>query len=127
MKAKDLMIGNWLNASNNGFDKHVIVFDFTRDEIQHSDEHQDNIPIGQFKPIPLTEEWLVDFGFIKLPTKSYPLNSQNWCKSDSKNNTFFVYTGSRGFETSQSFILHNYVHQLQNLYFASTGEGLTIK
>jgi hypothetical protein len=72
--------------------------------------------------IPLTEEWLVKFGF-KLPAYSwigdkfhlsewdrYPLN---WCVAMNKNNAIVVSK-------------LKYVHQLQNLYFALTGEELEL-
>jgi hypothetical protein len=55
------------------------------------------------KPIPLTEEWLLKFGFE--------------C----------VYTLDRSFQHLDCEYDLEYVHQLQNLYFALTGEELTIK
>lgn len=78
---------------------------------------------GKYQPIPLTEEWLVRFGFEK-PAHSwicgvfhlsewddFPLN---WCVAMNKNNAII-------------FLKLKYVHQLQNLYFALTNQELTIK
>ena len=72
----------------------------------------------QFKPIPITEEWLLDFDF-QYDTITYSKN-ELMC---SENFTFwYKYFGEQG------RILHKikYVHQLQNLYFALTGEELIL-
>ena len=61
------------------------------------------------EPIPLTEEWLVKFGFKK--------GSKGWFKTLSNNHKFNFYMYKN---------LCSNVHQLQNLYFALTGEELTI-
>ena len=71
-----------------------------------------------FKPIPLTEEWLLKFGLLK--TKNSVLMGGYELIYDDKNNMYnvFVYHGI--------FCTIKYVHQLQNLYFALTGEELKI-
>jgi hypothetical protein len=82
---------------------------------------------NEFNPIPLTEEWLLKFGFeINRQTKE-------------ENNIWRCYSEEGFFEVEQigsSFFLDdnhcygtkiNYVHQLQNLYFALTGEELVVK
>lgn len=69
-------------------------------------------------PITLTEEWLVKLGF-KFNSDSNVYSIDN----------FFIYT-----EAYNKIIITydclmrsvEYVHQLQNLYFALTGEELTI-
>lgn len=75
------------------------------------------------EPIPLTEEWLFKFGFDKpaysicgdiFHLTKWDKNPLDWCVAMNKNNAIIV-------EKLQ------YVHQLQNLYFALTGEELTIK
>jgi len=74
-----------------------------------------------FKPIPLTEEWLLKFGFEKI--------GRNFTTKDN-----FVIWLSLSSETYQ-FRLHGYgkdieikfVHQLQNLYYALTNEELKLK
>ena len=85
-----------------------------------------------FRPIPLTEEWLLKFGFNKEYQKGYigidvynsdfvltePLKMGEW----QTNYTFQFETGS-----VPKFKEIEYVHQLQNLYFALTGEELVLK
>ena len=63
-------------------------------------------------PIPLTEEWLVKFGF-ENKTKTFVLNNIS-IKQQTKGYFFYL------------SIMIQYVHQLQNLYFALTGEELKI-
>ena len=59
----------------------------------------------QYEPIPLTEECLLRFGF------------------ESKNPVLFTNSDGDSFYLDDTKIKH--VHQLQNLYFALTGEELT--
>jgi len=74
------------------------------------------------QPIPLTEEWLVKFGFNILLTEKesilYRKNSQDVNVHPIGGFTY----GVRGVPVVK---IKN-VHQLQNLYFALTGEELTI-
>lgn len=80
--------------------------------------------ISTIKPIPLTEEWLLKFGFEIV------------VKNAEKNNILLHY---HRINKTYDFLLNEphsnkynttkleYVHQLQNLYFALTGEELTTK
>lgn len=76
------------------------------------------------KPIPLTEQWLLDFGFKEGSNTEYTNNTyvkkgvSFWNKN--RDFTCIVFETFRGLEI-------NYVHQLQNLYHSLTGEELTIK
>jgi hypothetical protein len=67
------------------------------------------------KPIPLTEEWLLKFGFEKA------LNGW-WCPDE----VVSYKEGYAGFGTN-TYTQIKHVHQLQNLYFALTGKELEIK
>ena len=103
MNAKELRLDNWvINPFGTLFQITVI------DERMYD-----------FKPIPLTEEWLVKFGF----------------EYDVLEEFYFEMNGIRGqfYEEENSFELDHYelancyyVHQLQNLYFALTGQELEI-
>jgi hypothetical protein len=89
-----------------------------------------------FKPVPLTEEWLLKFGFKKwgrndLPrTLSYEYGkiqifpSNPFC--DFIGYGFMHYKPNKNESTESARFKFQYVHQLQNLYFALTGEELTL-
>jgi hypothetical protein len=104
----------------------------------------------EYQPIPLTEEWLLKFGFEHLENKSEHFNEQIFLKDVEDNGnikTITVKILSSGYQpvTKYEVLLTNeyrwgeqlvgrvywkddlYVHQLQNLYFALTGEELTLK
>ena len=110
----ELRIGNWVNCE---------CLDFENECIQLENIHPkgtivDGYPysIKELKPIPLTEEWLlkfgfdkIDFQFIKNGIKLFPIRD-------------LYYRGNFPIKSDIK-----YVHQLQNLYFALTGEELIIK
>lgn len=120
MKASELRIGNLILVDGKideitGIKKSTVFF---------SDGFQMFIA-GGIEPIPLTEEWLIKFGFNK--TVDHPRRKlyehDDICPlwfSDKQGITDFYASGVRISECK-------YVHQLQNLYFALTGEELTIK
>lgn len=115
MKANELRIGNIVDWPNEGAQ--------TISGGRLYELMRNSTLLINTKPIPLTEEWLIRFGarpfqsgFIidKYPHMEYFLwsNAYNifvWQRCEAR---------LRGIE---------YVHQLQNLYFALTGEELTIK
>ena len=80
-----------------------------------------------FEPIPLSEDWLLKFGFVKCGNlittqtiKAPIIGSFSLLLSEGK--WFFV--PNVRIEWSVEI---THVHQLQNLYFALTGEELKIK
>lgn len=88
-------------------------------------------------PIPLTEEWLLKFGFTSHRSIMESLAKfEMISKNSDKNGYWYVYF-RQGDETVNDYLHLNdlvllkrnlmYVHQLQNLYFALTGEELQIK
>jgi hypothetical protein len=104
MEENELRIGNWVLSPTQG-------------EIQIENGWQ--IDEGEeVKPIPLTEEWLEKFGFEYSDLNG---DSGLW-----KIPPFQIYGKYNQFLYDYRLDV-NYVHQLQNLYFALTGEELTIK
>lgn len=99
--------------------------------------------LAEFKPIQLTEEWLLKFGFVKENNRQSTKHSEYFSKEiyDCKYSFSFAYfRDDWGFYHSYTDAPNDndnnkydfiscgikYVHQLQNLYFALTGEELTI-
>lgn len=95
------------------------VIDITLRDLNHIDRHPEF-----YKPIPLTEEWLVKFGFEKsiYHCDIYELNKNGFEISfDFKDRVI------NGCYLECIELDIKYVHQLQNLYFALIGKELTIK
>jgi len=106
MKANELRIGNW-------YDHNKIPTQVTPNTIEEVWEAERI----WCKAIPLTEEWLLKFGFIKSSDNNYY-----------KGGKFTIYNRFGNFGLiggSLSWKEFKHVHQLQNLYFALTGEELT--
>ena len=77
-----------------------------------NENYKDALFLDEINAIPLTEEWLAKFGF-ENKTKTFVLNNIS-IKQQTKGYFFYL------------SIMIQYVHQLQNLYFALTGEELKI-
>ena len=78
-------------------------------------------------PIPISEEWFLNFGFNRITTNEY------WFVIPLKDRSLNVSTvGSVEIKSWDMLCISigcvcEYVHQLQNLYFALTGNELNIK
>lgn len=127
IKPNELRIGNLVYNDYLKKNKYVTgIFDnniWLSDNIDEDSDQRASIEACQ--PIPLTEEWLLKFGFEEKQGYS---TSKYW-KDDKflyKLNGYFLVIN----ETYEGEALSDniqYVHQLQNLYFALTGEELEIK
>lgn len=80
------------------------------------------------KPIPLTEEWLLKFGFVKykLGHDTYKLK-KFIIEAGLFKKTPYCFRMKIDKENSLALSEIKYVHSLQNLFFALTGEELIIK
>ena len=120
MKATELRIGNYLHSNITG---HVF-------QVFASDIVNINEDLAVAKPIPLTEQWLKDFGFTEVKDKAYHYTLKIPIDGENKNeivgiivNNNIVCCAITNGHWSSNNIFH--VHQLQNLYFALTGMELT--
>ena len=118
MKATELRIGNivWLVSKSKEW------------EILSGQEIDTGCDSNDFKPIPLTEEWLVRFGFI---FQDEILNVRRFI---SPSGVYTVYWFNNDVEWGWSIdgALYDlkfgrYVHEAQNCNFALTGEELELK
>jgi len=122
MKANELRIGNYVNADGNYkkvYNLYSNGWDFLHDDIDCRFVEYQNT-----KPIPLTEEWLLKFGFEKTNESKevewYVFNGFEVSTYNEGETVYFVY---------QHLVLRHIVsvHQLQNLFFALTNKELTLK
>jgi hypothetical protein len=117
MKATDLRIGNlvWDNYSGE-----MIVSAIDGDYV--SLRKTLNLPEGSYKidgihSLKLTEEWLLKFGFEKKSPTGFYFDKER----------FSINLPDIYYKNMDIGIKLEYVHSLQNLYFALTGNELTIK
>ena len=117
MKASELRIGNWVAQEKKYYqlDENSLI-----DILDYWKVYKEVL----YQPIPLTEEWLLKFGFKKDSIFGVDIKY--------KIGYFEVWY----FRNTDSYMLENiknmkvfikYVHQLQNLYFALCNEELVIK
>ena len=109
MKANELRLGNLFIEEHSG--KIIEVIGLEKNRITFSGVFLDK---WQAKPIPLTEEWLLKFGFEKKTRSFVKCIISIKCQS-----RFFYYI-----PTSLEI---KHVHQLQNLFYCLCGEELKIK
>jgi len=129
MKPEELRIGNYVTWADQDITTSdsvltvigIVLNDTIWLEWEWEDGTNDNTDCGidSIKPIPITEQWLIDFGFRFEQT----INS--WT-----NGYYDILITNNG-----KFIIDEiyncpeieHIHQLQNLYFALTGEELQLK
>jgi hypothetical protein len=135
IKENELRIGNFIGSIQSSL-IHCVDLDM------FCDIKEDETYLDHLKPIPLTEEWLIKMGFEKsqeqwytikyftdceLATEqmaiSYNLSSNRCAVFDAIEETDIVNILSYPIYTSKKVL---YVHTLQNVFFALTGEELKL-
>lgn len=142
MKASELRIGNLIignyydyNIDDDHREDKTICKVVTLDSVGSCEypiwvESDLNIEtFSDFEPIPLTEEWLVNFGFSRevkvgseMGTDGVVFRVYHFDVLTFNTNHGWWYKVQRMNDTPLE-----YVHQLQNFYFALTGKELTLK
>ena len=107
MEAKELRIGNLFNPENPLMVEAWMLLPESKVD---------------FKPIPITERWLNDFGFTnsEMNKALYRGYGKLFYYNEEDHDVSYIVNGE--FVTTLK-----YVHQLQNLYFSITGCDLQIK
>lgn len=123
MTANELRIGNLVDLGNRI--AKVIEIGHLACVVVDLEETQDTLEdYERTKPLSLTEEWFLKFGFekehnslVNITTFKLPNTPISYCQGK-----FILTTGTGDF-----CVYMEYVHQLQNLYFALVGEELNFK
>jgi hypothetical protein len=119
MKANELRIGNYVYLKSK--DKiYEISSGHDIEEISDAPENFDA------KPIPLTEEWLLKFGFKKELDKSLSKGDIAIFLDKRFKTNLFLQENQESFKWYSYELKVEYVHQLQNLYFTLACKELTI-
>ena len=136
MKSTELRLGNYLWCKRNnavmkveelGLDDHILCYVLDRTKFP--------LALGwKAEPIPLTVEWLVKFGFQVRESSTcdewyigFNEVTHDWLFSITwLDEPELIHSPNAPFYRNGAHHIF-FVHQLQNLYFAITGEELTIK
>lgn len=129
MKVQELRIGNLVCPDdisvvtairNNGF---IDIETITSPE----DDYCTKV-IEDISAIPLIEEWLIKFGFNRQEnSKTLFIQVGNGLYIENEDGEISITPATWRGTTVTPLAEIKYVHQLQNLFFALTGEELTIK
>lgn len=122
LNANEVRIGNYVTIGDG-------PFQISANDIKKMSESDNHI----YKPIPLNDAWLTDF---KLTKKELDAYDNMWCLdlftifSDNYNEEHYYTYGlltrlnNPNVCNSHSGLIVKYVHQLQNLFFATNYEEL---
>ncbi len=113
MKAQELRIGNYLKIIETNQDTEIYLLG-----IQHILECEVKGIPSNYSPIPVSPEWLEKLGFENKHIFKIKGNF-SMSKHPYRDDIYHLV----GY--ANSIIVIEYVHQLQNLFFALTGEELT--
>jgi hypothetical protein len=134
IKANELRIGNYVNEKDVDFNEAGVFFDGNKTIVQVDIDILHRV-FGEnpchFERIPLTEDILLKCGFSECESKiidnpdMLSIQISNNETLDFEDNEFFL-AGISSHRVVSLWNCTKHLHQLQNLYFALTGEELTI-
>jgi hypothetical protein len=125
MKVQELRIGNLVKFDGVNYKVESIHLEGC---VGLNDIMYEEVNIDDLKPINLTEEWLIKFGFKYKEAGEYK-KSGYFLEIINQDQDTFIFANNKlqvSIYTLSIFIDINieYLHQLQNLYFALTGKEL---
>lgn len=149
MKANELRIGNYFHPVSEGHEIEIPLTEFVYtvgavDKFGNVDVIEPgnltSYRFTRYAGIPLTEEWLLKFGFDKIDKQRFQKRQHTAPANVVYEFMHCHYSGMADEAEFDYWIVNkdnknildwytplSFVHQLQNLYFALTGEELTIK
>ena len=135
MEVRELRIGNYLQLKGENFrvseiQNNLQCVELKRKNLENprlNDYEECDLDCNDLLPITVSEEWFLNLGFKRITTNEY------WFVIPLKDRSLNVSTvGNVEIKSWDMLIISlgcvcEYVHQLQNLYFALTGNELNIK
>lgn len=126
MRSTELRIGNWVEIKDQEVKTYAQV-----EGIGNLQQVAGQLwSIEELVPIPLTEEWLVRFGFEKHSGIYFRTLNYSAYIAIGNDGSCGLYNSLSDYNRGNSFNQMkqiDFVHQLQNLYHALTGEELEMK
>ena len=134
MKDTELRKGNYVGFGvlHTGLGQEKDFAHYTVDQLREASVFFVESNVGEYykdvQPLPLTEEWLLKFGFNTHAGTNGTYYSKHWGKNgleiitkDYHYKGFEMELGKARFKSVES------VHQLQNIFYVLTGEELKLK
>ena len=119
MKANELRIGNYLNGKQG----HVVISEIRINNSVKIHDNTSSFYLGIcLMPIEITKKWLLKLGFEYNEFED--LYQKAGFDIDIEDNVYCHFYFN---EYGDWYKYIEYVHELQNLYFALTGEELTVE
>ena len=137
IKANELRIGNYVYQNNipiyiNSIDNDYEIINIGIETGHEGAAWLTGIKLQELDPIPLTPEILEKAGFVKLDTemsgcKVWDIPNTHWRVAMSyRDETMFKLWHRQVSPPTWRLVEFEYLHQLQNLYFALTENELTV-
>lgn len=134
MEVKDLRVGNVINFPFINKDVYVLgvnAYEGINGDILYkiSTIEDSNLycePISVFKPIPISEQWLLEFGFKKIDYHRFKIVTS---ETADFHYTYSIHDNCFRYYVNDTIVCISTifdVHELQNLYFALTQTELTL-
>jgi len=118
---RELRIGNLVLDKDNNV---ISVIGITENSVFSKGKYEMiGSPIEWIRPIPLTEEWLLKFGF-ETSEKHWDTFSRSHYYLCKKDDLCFNLDENKKIFKMYTYEKVKYVHQLQNLFFALTNKEL---
>ena len=125
MKVEELRVGNFVSVA-----RHESAVKIIHPQWVYIEGNLVNNSYDQVEPIPLTEKWLEGFGFEnqddEIDYSEFEFNGVIIHGQGHYQQSPFLFRHESLHITDRQIEI-KYVHQLQNLYFALTGEDLTLR
>ena len=125
MKSQELRIGNYVFSKET--QKHQMIVGVTLENPFIDAITFDYTTYNEIEPIPLTEQWLIDFGLsgrLGEVSDTYHIGI-NPVTHDWLFDIVWIHGTDYPFYRNGQFMI-KHVHQIQNLYFAITGQELQL-
>lgn len=127
---QELRIGNYVRAGDTPHARRVesLFSSLRRARLRSDRGDSSTFSEDEMIPIEITEEWLLKLGFRLMDSDGYEYTqykNKDWRFYVFKADNYDGYLLVDGMVTITDRVKH--VHQLQNLYFALSGEELTLK
>lgn len=129
MTLTELRVGNLVGYQDEDYNNNPNEIDFINPVLEITDRFviinstaRVQLILGELIPIPLTEEWLLKFG-LRRDQEVWTLIETAWGIFIERDENDWSITVNKEYQIASI----KFVHQLQNLYFALTGNELELK